>query len=231
MDIRTLLTETKSFPHQKRKLASLSPNPVPFMPPQPSLANIQSPTSATDHIPNKEMALTQMKSTAVKRVKFTLNCSTLPDPQSFVLTIHPTDPPNAITSTVKDFFALHSCGVSFTDTNGCILIITPDNLTDDMEVIVNQTSLGDGESKHKKRRKTSLSSRKKGRKLSVEEEILEVEIEEDGSQDMDFHEKKEKILSSDVSVENILDSSRRKLSKFSSEVYSSKISTNSRVSL
>jgi hypothetical protein len=92
-----------------------------------------------------------------------------------------------------------------------------------MEVIVNQTSLGDGEGKHKKRRKTSLSSRKKGRKLSVEQEILEVEIEEDGSQDMDCHDKKEKILSSDVSVENILDSSRRKLSKFSSEVYSTRI--------
>lgn len=223
MDIRTLLTETKSFTHQKRKLASLSPNPVLFTPPQSTLPNIQSPPSAIDNIPNRDMALTQMQHTGVKRVKFTLNCSASPDPQSFVLTIHPTDPPNAITSTVKDFFALHGCGVSFTDTNGCILVITSDNLTDDMEVIVNQTSLGDGDNKHKKRRKTSLSSRKKARKLSVEQEILEVEIEEDGSQDMDFHEKKEKILSSDVSVENILDSSRRKLSKFSSEVHYSRM--------
>ena len=231
MDIRTLLSETKSFPHQKRKVSSLSPVSVPSTPPQSGIANLPLSTSPKDSVTDSTMALAQMQLAAVKRVKFTLNWSASPDPQSFVLTISPSDPPNAITSTVKDFFALHSCGVSFTDTNGCILIITPENLTDDMEVIVNQTSLGDGENTHKKRRKSALSSRKKARKISIEKEIQEVEIEEDGTEKMELLEKREKILSSDVSIENILDSSRRKLPKFSSEVYYLLGSTNGRASL
>jgi Tfp pilus assembly protein PilZ len=138
------------------------------------------------------------------------------------LTVSPTDPPNAITSTVKDFFALHNCGVSFTDAEGSILIVTPNNLANGMEVFVNQTLLDDGENKQRKRRKSGLSSRKRARKLNVESEILEVEVEEDVIDKVDHSEKRDKIeriLSSEVSVENIIfDSSRRRLSKFSSEV-------------
>lgn len=215
MDIRTLLTESKPF-LPKRKVESISHG-----------GQVESPVShhvaqMSEFIETETgMSVAQSSSASVpKRVKFTLNESaTAPGPRSFTLTISPTDPPNAITSTVKDFFALHNCGVSFTDAQGCILIVTPDNLTDDMDVIVNQTSIADnGENKSKKRRKTSLSSRKRTTKrVSVVNEIVEME-EEDEEIEEYSSERRERVFSSDVSIDNILDSSRRRLAKFSSEV-------------
>jgi hypothetical protein len=217
MDIRTLLTETKPFP-QKRKADALSPVRLPDSAPSTSMEAPSLKRSVT--IPSYSYIPPPSSSTnEAKKVTFTLGDSiSSPGPRSFNLTISPTDPPNAITSTVKDFFALHNCGVSFTDEHGCILIITPNNLTDDMEVIVNQTSLADGENKHKKRRKPTLSSRKKSRKVNMEKDIPETDVEISDSHEL--HERKEKSFSSDVSIENILDSSRRRLSKFSSEVSS-----------
>ena len=220
MDIRTLLTESKPF-LPKRKVDSI----------------LQDSSSTSPHVAQMSESMKSDVNTSVaqsssasmpKKVKFTLNEATsAPGPRSFTLTISPTDPPSAITATVKDFFALHNCGVSFTDRGGCILIITPDNLTDDMDVIVNQTSIADnGEKGNKKRRKTSLSSRKKTtkREVGVERETVEEEEEEyeddddEGIGEESSSERRERVFSSDVSIDNILDSSRRRLSKFSSEV-------------
>jgi len=235
MDIRTLLTESKPF-LPKRKVESISQN-----------VSLDSPVSAhraqmSGSVETEtDMSTTRIASTSVaKRVKFTLNESApAPGPRSFTLTISPTDPPSAITATVKDFFALHSCGVSFTDSQGCILIVTPENLTDDMDVIVNQTSIIDnGENKNKRRKKTSLSSRKKTtRKVTVDKQIIEVEEDEEEEEEEDegieehSSERKERVFSSDVSIDNILESSRRRLSKFSSEVTSHLAYFNNRISL
>jgi len=220
MDIRTLLTETKPV-QLKRKVSSLSPAPIRSSPSSAQVGKVSSTTAMDITFDGPASLLTTQPNKGVKKVKFTLNGL---ESRSLNLNISPNDPPSAITSTVKDFFALHTCGVSFTDGTGCILIITPDNLTDNMEVFVNQTGLGEGE-KNKKRKKSSLSSRKRTSKFSVESEDLEVEVEEDSgekesSEQVEHNEKREKILSSDVSVENILDSTRRRLPKFSSEVYS-----------
>ena len=85
-----------------------------------------------------------------------------------------------------------------------------------MEVMVNQTSGVIEDTNHlKKKRKSMLSSRKKTvKKTIVEKEIVE---EQDDSTEVQ-KEKRERIFSSDVSIDNILDSSRRRLSKFSSQV-------------
>jgi hypothetical protein len=215
MDIRTLLTETKPF-LPKRKADSFDQDSVP------------SETSTIELSPStisSSSRYTAPPTTMSKNVKFTLNDTS----RSLNLTISPTDPPSAITSTVKDFFALHNCGVSFTDLKGCILIITPDNLLNGMEVIVNQIGLVEGDNTHriKKRRKSMLSSRKKSvKKVIVENEIVEEEEEEEeeeGENDSgveEHREKKERIFSSDVSIDNILNSSRRRLTKFSSQVLS-----------
>lgn len=209
MDIRTLLTETKSFP-SKRKADSLWWS----IRSESSIAEPFSPTSIGTNSLNEYVAPT---TNMPKNVKFTLNDST----RSLNLTVSPNDPPSAITATVKDFFALHNSGVSFTDSKGCILIITPDNLTDNMEVIVNQTGLIVGEnSTIKKRRKSTLSSRKKSKKLVVEKKIVEEEEDDIGIKE--HHEKSERIFSSDVSIDNILYSSRRRPTKFSSQVHSPK---------
>jgi hypothetical protein len=241
MDIRTLLTETKAFP--PRRKTSVSPILVPH---DLNTKSSSSMNSSTPHATPQQSPTTP--AVAPKKVKFTLNSDDVGGALSFVLSISPSDPPNAITSTVKDFFALHNCGISFTDKSGCILIVTPDNLTDDMEVIVNQTNVvtqtgtvnqsgiaeGIAEAKRKKRRKSLLSSRKKTRRMSIDSDLHEVENEEDEEDDerletdhqemdhheTDHHEKKERVLSSDVSIDNILEySSRRRLTKFSSEVY------------
>src|SRR5271170_440649 len=216
MDIRTLLTESKTF-LPKRKVDSI----------------LQDSSSTSPHVAQMSESMKSDVNTSVaqsssasmpKKVKFTLNETVLaPGPRSFTLTVSPTDPPSAITATVKYFFALHNCGVSFTDQGGCILIITPDNLTDDMDVVVNQTSIADnGEKGNKKRRKTSLSSRKKTtkREVTVDREIVEEEEddEDEGIGEQSSSERRERVFSSDVSIDNILDSSRRRLSKFSSEV-------------
>lgn len=207
MDIRTLLTETKPF-LPKRKADSFEQDSAPseMSTPEPLPSTISSSSGYT-----------APAATTSKTVKFTLNYTS----RSLNLTISPTDPPSAITSTVKDFFALHNCGVSFTDLKGCILIITPDNLLDDMEVLVNQIGpLEEGNTNHmKKRRKSILSARKKTtKKFIVEKEIVEEEEEEDDSGIKEHREKKERTFSSDVSIDNILDSSRRRLTKFSSQV-------------
>lgn len=219
MDIRTLLTETKPI-SLKRKVAPLSPAPSLHLPIPSNNTKSPAATSKTDNSLMGNTLNTNVPSSDLKKVRFTLNAMNLSS--SLDLTVSPTDPPNAITSTVKDFFALHNSGVSFTDAEGRILIITPDNLANGMEVFVNQIILDDGENKHRKRRKSGLSSRKRTRKINVESEILELEVEEDAIDTVDHSEKREKterILSSDVSVENIIfDSSRRRLSKFSSEV-------------
>lgn len=218
MDIRTLLTETKPIT-LKRKVASVSPAPSSYM--SVPLSDGKTPAAAS---PRGNYAIKNpydeiSSSNEVKKVRFTLKDF---DSPSLDLTVSPTDPPNAITSTVKDFFALHNSGVSFTDAHGRILIITPGNLSNGMEVFVNQTLIDEGESKHRKRRKSGLSSRKRARKVSIESEILEVEVEEDAIETVEPSEKREKaerIRSSDVSVENIIfDTSRRRLNKFSSEV-------------
>jgi hypothetical protein len=241
MDIRTLLTETKAFP--PRRKTSISPILVPH--------DLNSKSSSTTDSSSPQLGPQQSPTTPVvapKKVKFTLNSDDVGGVLSFVLSISPSDPPNAITSTVKDFFALHNCGISFTDKSGCILIVTPDNLTDDMEVIVNQTNIvtqtgivnqadiGEGiaEAKRKKRRKSVLSSRKKTRRMSIDSDLHEVENEEDEEDgermetdhheteyhETEYQEKRERVLSSDVSIDNILEySSRRRLTKFSSEVH------------
>ena len=218
MDIRTLLTESKPI-SLKRKVAPLSPAPTNHLPIPSNNAKSPAPPSTVENSTMKSPFDTKTSSSETKKVRFTLSGINSP---SLDLTVNPTDPPTAITSTVKDFFALHNCGVSFTDAEGRILIVTPNNLTNGMEVYVNQTLIDDGENKQRKRRKSGLSSRKRARKVNVESEILEVEVEEDESGEADHYEKREKIervLSSDVSIENIiLDSSRRRLSKFSSEV-------------
>lgn len=200
MDIRTLLTETKPFP-PKRKADS-------FAQESSSVSSSTAFSSSMDNSSNAAVAPAENQS---KNVKFTLDKSS----RSLSLTISPTDPPSAITSTVKDFFALHNCGVSFTDTSGNILIITPNNLTDDMEVMVNQTSgVTEDTNQLKKKRKSMLSSRKKTmKKTIVEKEIVE---EQDDSTETQT-ETRERIFSSDVSIDNILYSSRRRLSKFSSQ--------------
>lgn len=201
MDIRTLLTETKSFP-PKRKSESLGDTPLLSEPPNSSHIYVTVSTNMS------------------KNVKFTLNNTS----QSLNLTISPTDPPSAITSTVKDFFALHSCGVSFTDCKGNVLIITPENLVDDMEVLVNQVGV-EGENgvvgNNKKKRKSTLSSRKNsGKKVTMEKDIVKKGEEQEGVVVMEKEqaEKRERAFSSDVSIDNILDSSRRRLTKFSSQV-------------
>ena len=240
MDIRTLLTETKAFP-QRKKSASVSPISSPTD--TTSTKSASTPSSATD-MSAPCMSLMPPMTTASKKVKFTLNSEEAIGTPSFELTISPTDPPNAITATVKDFFALHNCGISFTDVNGSILIITPANLTDDMEVLVNQTNVTEGRAeKRKKNRKSTLSSRKKTRKMGVdsdgdgeENDLMEVDEQDmdqqdQDQQDMDHQDKRERILSSDVSIDNILEyTSRRRLTKFSSEVSPSTL-VNSRVFL
>ena len=165
MDIRTLLTETKSFA-PKRKADSF---------PQDFLSR---GARTFSHLAEDEPPSSPMN--RLKTVKFTLDQSS----RSLSLTISPHDPPSAITSTVKDFFALHNCGVSFTDAKGSILIVTPDNLTDEMEVIVNQTGLvglkdDNKNNVNKKRRKSTLSSRKRSKKVLAEKQIVEEEREED----------------------------------------------------
>ena len=217
MDIRTLLTETKPIT-LKRKVPSASPAPSSHVSLSSSVGKSPAAASPMGSHSIKNPFNANSSSSEVKKVRFTLKAF---DSQSLDLTVSPTDPPNAITSTVKDFFALHNCGVSFTDAHGRILIITPANLSNGMEVIVNQTQIDDGESKHRKRKKSGLSSRKRTRKVHVESEILEVEVEEDVVETVEPSERKEKaerIRSSDVSVENIIfDTSRRRLNKFSSE--------------
>ena len=215
MDIRTLLTESKPF-LPKRKVDSISPWGQPG-----SAASLHGAQSSESVKAQTNTSPIQTSTTGMqKKVKFTLNeAASAPGPRSFKLTISPTDPPSAITATVKDFFALHNCGVSFTDLEGCILIITPENLMDNMDVIVNQTTIADNtESKNKKRRKTSLSSRKKTAKnITGEKEIAEAEEEDEGIEEHSS-ERRERAFSSEVSIDNILDSSRRRRSKFSSHV-------------
>ena len=222
MDIRTLLTETKPFP-PKRKADAMSSNPTNCETSPNFTGNSSSAQNTSCGIPSSGAPPINL----VKKVKFTLNPAAMAlGPRSFYLNINPTDPPNAITATVKDFFALHNCGVSFTDMNGSILIITADNLADDMEVIVNHTGIAEPENKNKKRRKSILSSRKRARKASVGKEVAEQEAEEEFEEEeheseggrVEHQEKRDKLFSSDVSIDNILDSSRRRLSKFSSEV-------------
>ena len=91
-----------------------------------------------------------------------------------------------------------------------------------MDVIVNQMGLGEKEKNVKKRRKSRLSVRKKTKEVSEGDEIAEIEVDEFETEKGEETEKPEnaekRIFSSDVCVENILDSTRRKLSKFSSEV-------------
>jgi hypothetical protein len=197
MDIRTLLTETKAFPPRRKTTAS-------------PISRAKSPPTNM-----KAPCLPQHTSIPIgpKKVVFTLNAEGNTT-SSFELSISPSDPPNAITATVKDFFALHNCGVSFTDRNGSILIVTPDNLAEGMEVYVNQTNVADNAETKRKKRKSGLSARKKSRRMSVDSE----NEDEGDAMEIEYHEKRERILSSEVSVENILDSSRRRLSKFSSEV-------------
>lgn len=216
MDIRTLLTETKPFP-LKRKSTSLSPSPSFNEKQESPGATYISPVSVLN------AALKQSPITpTMKKVKFTFVDADSESPASLELNVSPTDPPSAITGTVKDFFALHEGGVSFTDAEGSILIVTPDNLFHGMEVYVNRVHGGiESTHRNKKKRKLVLSSRKKTRRISIEKDIEEVEVEEDEVEieKEEPQERKEKILSSDVSIENIiLDSSRRRLSKFSSEV-------------
>jgi hypothetical protein len=134
--------------------------------------------------------------------------------QTLQLGVSAHDPSGAITSTVKDFFDLHDCGVSFTDVLGSVLIITAENLVDGMIVLVNRLPSAEGK---KKRRKTMLSARKKSRKIDGEKESDE-EDDEDELNGHDSHERRDRNLSSEVSIDNILDSSRRRLSKFSSQV-------------
>ena len=163
------------------------------------------------------------------------------------LTISSTDAPGAITSTVKDFFALHDRGVSFTDTTGAILIITPDNVMDGMEIVVRQTGFVPPDVAEKgggagagvapdagagrKRRRGTLSMRKKSRKGDGLQQGGEDVVggEEDGGKeecngDGTFSfpgDNKERIFSSDVSIDNIIfNSTRRRLTKFSSQVRS-----------
>lgn len=214
MDIRTLLTETKSFP-AKRKSASLSPSPSFQTKSQSRSASISSPVSAISPSSNQSIS----PYPTMKRVKFTLTDVDFESPSSLELNISPFDPPIAITSTVKDFFALYDTGVSFTDSDGSILIITPDNLLHNMEVYVNRVPSAESAQRNKKKRKSVLSSRKRSRRLSLEKDIQEVDIEEDDVQKSEESERKEKTLSAEVSIDNILDSSRRRLAKFSSEVH------------
>jgi hypothetical protein len=223
MDIRTLLTETKSS-LPKRKTESFVSSPTPAeQSTSNTVAKPLAPIMSIDTRSHEHRPPVASLMGAPKKVKFTLGETTFsPGPRSFVLTISPSDPPSAITATVKDFFALHNCGVSFTDENGSILIITSDNLSNQMDVIVNQIGANGLESQTRKRRKTALSSRKMARKLSVEESIVEVEFEEEEPEEehekTDCREKKERVFSSEVSIDNILYSSRRRLAKFSSEV-------------
>lgn len=219
MDIRTLLTETKSsLPKRKAESFVSSPTPSEQSTSNP-VAKTLAPVMSIDIRSHEHRTLVAPSMGISKRVKFTLgDTASSSGLESFVLTISPSDPPSAITATVKDYFALHDCGVSFTDESGSILIITPDNLSNDMEVIVNQIGVSEPEEKFRKRRKTALSSRKKTRKLSVEELSVEMEFEEEEPEKTECHEKKERIFSSEVSIDNILFSSRRRLTKFSSEV-------------
>ena len=194
MDIRTLLTETKPFP-PKRKAESIGDSSL-------STTDFSSPTK-TEPNSSKENVMRQVNMS--KNVKFTLNNSS----QSLNLNISPTDPPSAITSTVKDFFALHNRGISFTNSEGCILIITPDNLTDNMEIIVNQTGGHvDADTNNdpiKKKRKSSLSLRKKSLAKRVVDETNTVENNETddttATEDEEHrNERKERIFSAKVIV-------------------------------
>ena len=219
MDIRTLLTEVKPF-LPKRKADGISSNWT--------LASETSShfkgNSSSDQSAAFASSLNGAPSVNVgKRVKFNLHRNvTASGPRSFFLNVSTTDPPHAITATVKDFFALHNCGVSFSDVSGSILVITADNLTDEMEVIVNQTGVVEPESRCKKRRKSMLSSRKRTKKPGAEKETTEDEYEEEEQDEetekAEHNEKREKIFSSEVSIDNIIHSSRRRLSKFSSDV-------------
>ena len=87
-----------------------------------------------------------------------------------------------------------------------------------MEVIVNQTSgVTEDANQVKRKRKSTLSSRKSTmKKIIVDNEIMSEQ--EDVGGVSEHHETKERIFSSDVSIDNIIDSSRRRLSKFSSHV-------------
>jgi hypothetical protein len=214
MDIRTLLTETKHFPTAKRKSASLSPSAVLIEKPGSPSDTYSSPVSMTSTT-SKETPIMP----ATKKVKFTLIDEDVDSQISLVLNVSPTDPSAAITGTVKDFFALHESGVSFTDKDGSVLIITPENLSNGMEVYVNRVQRAETAHPNKKKKKSILNSRKKALKLHLEKDTEEVENEDDEtSNSPETDERKEKILSSEVSIANILVSSRRKLSKFSSEV-------------
>lgn len=190
---------------------------------------------------------------ATKTIKFTLDGA---PGTSMTLSISPNDAPSAITSTVKDFFALNERGVSFVDSTGAILIITPANVTDGMEIVVRQTGFvvplepsksgveGDavgGTGVGRKRRKGTLSLRKKSRRMDERGDFeagMEVSVEEEeGGYQVDNDgflfpgEKRERNFSSDVSIDNILDSTRRRLTKFSSQVSTSPLTLPNPLSL
>jgi len=227
MSISTLLVDNGPIP-QKRKADSLLEESSQRNAPSTfsSFTNIRATQTTDSQHMNPSPGAPCNKT--LKKVKFTLDRRvSFSARRSFEVNVSPTDQPSAITSTVKDYFGLHNCGVSFTDCDGAILIVSPDNLVDGMEVIVSQTDVPfDEESNLKKKRKSTLSSRKKTRRVTTEEEVVdeEEEVEETIEETKvspwlpaaDASEKKS--FSADVSIDNILDSSRRRPSKFSSDV-------------
>jgi hypothetical protein len=227
MDIRTLLTESKPVP-TRRKSTLLSPtsnSTDPFNSPDSLTNSTKSPMEET--FPEDIPPINSSTATHVKKVTFTLNSDEW-HPPSYDISISPNDTLQAIVATVRELFALHNCGIAFTDVNGTILIITPANLKDGMQIMVNQTIKKDDDEdahKNKKRKKSVLSaSRKKVNKVNMEKED---ELEAAEQEEKDEEERRERILSSEVSIDNIImDSSRRRTAKFSSAVLTFPNNTN-----
>jgi hypothetical protein len=198
MDIRAMLTENKAVSMKRKAEEEFS-------------SGCATTTNGDSGVIGHGQTEGEASARPGKRVKFVLR----ERPSAPLdLAVSARDPSAAITSTVKDFFDLHDCGVSFTDVSGTVLIVTPENLRDGMVVLVNRLPSAEGK---KRRRKTMLSVRKRTRKMSGEKESDD-EDEDEELNGLDLHERRERNLSSDVSIDNILDSSRRRLLKFSSQV-------------
>ena len=128
-----------------------------------------------------------------------------------LLPISNSDPASAITTMVREFFGLHRCGISFQDTQGRMLIITPMNLVDQMEVNVCKISSSYESSEAHSRRSSATSST-----YDMPSDDLTVRSSDIKHLDIPSVSNLNKFpdtpayLSADVSLDNVVEGSRRK---------------------
>ena len=138
--------------------------------------------------------------------------------EPLLLPISNSDPASAITTTVREFFGLHRCGISFQDTQGRMLIITPMNLVDEMEVNVCKISSSHESSTAHSRRSSATSSAYD--MASDDLTVRSTDIKHLDIPSVSYLNKfpdTPAYLSADVSLDNVVEGSRRKRARMYSD--------------